>query len=558
MKTTKLTIVVLLWLGMWGEDAFALNCVSKQTGFWNAGGTWNNCGAGGPVAGDNVTISAGHTVTLAGGGASATDVTINAGGTISDGNQNLTMSGNLVMNGLYDSAGGGGRLIMTGANVTIDGTGTFNNIDRLDPIANTTKTILATANLTFIGAKARIDVRTGNTVINNGTVTLKRITGASATSVWTNAAGATLNISEDLLSTGTLNASAANNTVNYNGTAAQTVKVPSGAPATYYHLTLSGSNTVTMPGTAMTVSGNFTMSGTASTTAARALTVVGNFTVGAGTTFAASTYSHSVGGNFSNSGTFTANTSTFTFNGAAAQSLTGATTFYNVTMNNTSTGLTIANNVTVSNTLAFTDGVITTDTNTLITSLACNTPSVTGASQATGWVAGNLQKRIPTGTPVSCTFEIGDATTYRPINTTFASVTTAGNVTGWSSQSAGDHPDTTNLLSGIDPLYSVNRYWTLTNSGTVFTTCSATFNYVAGDLDAGALYTSFIVALGSTCSGSGATRTCTSWTQPTVGTLGATSTQATGLTAFGDFAVGQARNPNFSREPQFIYTRERY
>jgi len=170
-----------------------------------------------------------------------------------------------------------------------------------------------------------------------------------------------------------------------------------------------------------------------------------------------------------------------------------------------------------------------------------------------------LQKRIPTGAPVSCTFEIGDATTYRPINLTFASVSAAGNLTGSVSQTAGDHPDTTSNASGIDGTLSVNRYWTLTNGGVAFTTFSATFNYVGGDLDGSATAANFVIARGASCSGSGAARTCATWATTTPGAP-PTSTQASanGFAAFEDFAIGEPKDPNFSREKEFIYTRELY
>src|SRR5205085_10936370 len=73
---------------------------------------------------------------------------------------------------------------------------------------------------------------------------------------------------------------------------------------------------------------------TAPTTAAGVLTVGRAFAVNSGTTFTAGSFSHTVGGNFSAAGSFNAQTSTFTLNGAGAQSI-GAATFNNLA---TSTG----------------------------------------------------------------------------------------------------------------------------------------------------------------------------------------------------------------------------
>ena len=74
----------------------------------------------------------------------------------------------------------------------------------------------------------------------------------------------------------------------------------------------------------------------------------------------------------------------------------------------------------------------------------------------------------------------------------------------------------------------MNRSWTLTNSGIVFTNYGATFTFVAGDLDGGAATANFIVG-----------RYSAGWTYPTVGTKTSTSTQTTGLTAFGAFQLGE-------------------
>lgn len=307
----------------------------------------------------------------------------------------------------------------------------------------------------------------------------------------------------------------ATSTVEYNGTA-QTVTAES-----YGHLTLSGSGTKTMPGTAMTIAGDFTMSGTAAATAAQALTVNGNFTLGSGTSFSASFYSHAVKGNFSNSGTFTAGSSTFTFNGTTTQTVGGSnsTTFRSLTINN-SNGISLSGvDVTVSATLTLTSGNIVTGSDNSVIIPAGGT-----VSRTSGHVAGNLKKHIATGA-TSRVFEIGDATNYTPVSVSFASVGTAGDLTVRTN--AGDHPGI--ATSNIAPSKSVNRYWTLMNSGVTFTSYAVTFNFVSGDLDAGVNTGTVMVAK----------YTSSTWSYPSVGTRTATSTQATGLTSFGDFQIGE-------------------
>lgn len=487
--------------------------------------------------------------------------------------------------------------------VTLNGTGaqaiggTFATAFNDLTISNTSAAVSANTNLSAAGnltVSANAILQPAAAVVISGAGTL---TGSGTARVTRTAA------TPDFLSQYTItNLTLTNLTVDYSASADQTVN-----NLTYGHLTLSGSGVKTLPGAAMTVWGNFTMSGTTTATAGAAISVGGDFTVGAGTSFSASSFSHSVAGNFSDSGTFNANTSRFTFNGAlaqsiggsatsfydlvinnaagvstsvdlsvghdftntagfnvgtkkttfngtAAQSITGVTSFYKLALSNAS-GLTLNNSVTVSNVLTLDSGVITTgSSNTLITSADC-TASV---SRTSGHVAGNLQKRIPTGGPITCTFEIGDATTYRPVALTFASVTTAGNLTGAVTQAAGDHPDTTSNASGIDGTRSVNRYWMFANSGVVFTTFSATFNYVAGDLDGGATAANFVIARGGTCS-IGPPRTCVTWATTTPSPAPTTTTaSASGFGAFGDFAIGEPKDPNFSREKEFIYTRELY
>ncbi|MFA6472943.1 MAG: T9SS type A sorting domain-containing protein, partial [Candidatus Latescibacterota bacterium] len=222
---------------------------------------------------------------------------------------------------------------------------------------------------------------------------------------------------------------------------------------------------------------------------------------------------------FSTGATFTAGTSTVNFTGASKTiGGTASTTFYNLTLNNSS-GFTINNNITVDHTLTLTSGNLTTNAYIL-------TISSTGTvSRTSGHIVGNLQKNVAAGTGVARTFEIGDASNYTPVDLTFATVGTAGNVTA--TTASGDHAEIG--TSGLNSSLSVNRNWTLTNSSTVFTTYNATFTFVAGDLDGGATTGNFIVR-----------RYNSGWSSTSTGTRTATTTQALGIADMGAFAIGES------------------
>ncbi len=332
-------------------------------------------------------------------------------------------------------------------------------------------------------------------------------------------------------------------------------------------LTTSGAVTVNRPGGGVTntlnvdaggvsVGGNVTLSGTATNDdyIARIRITTGTLDITGDLVFVTGSAANNVldmsggAGTVNLQGAFTATvgtltpgtTSTFTFNGAAAQTLTGATTFNNLVMNNAA-GLTINSNVTVSAVLTLTSGAIVTGANIVITTANC--PG--SVSRTSGHVAGFLRLQVPAG-EATCVHHVGDSTTYRPISLTFPSTTTTGNLTGSVSR-VGEHPNI--ATSDLDAAQNVNRFWTLTNGGVGLGggSYSATFTFVAGDVDTNAAPLTFRVQRWRG----------TSWSaRETAGTRTATTTQATGITAFSDFAVGQRRFGVF--KSPLIYRRENY
>jgi hypothetical protein len=191
----------------------------------------------------------------------------------------------------------------------------------------------------------------------------------------------------------------------------------------------------------------------------------------------------------------------------------------NLTVNNAN-GVTLSGgNLTVTGTLTLSSGNITTGASTLVIS------STGTVSRTSGHIVGNLRKNVATGSAVSRTFEIGTGSDYTPATVLFTSVSAGGNLTA--TTTAGDHPNLNG--SAIDPTHSVNRYWTMTNSGVAFTNYGITLNFVPADIDAGSSPAAFLVRKYD----------APNWSAPTIGTRTSTSTQATGMTSFSDFAVGE-------------------
>ncbi len=224
-----------------------------------------------------------------------------------------------------------------------------------------------------------------------------------------------------------------------------------------------------------------------------------------------------------------ASASSITFNGTSAQSINGPGTITfnpteNITLNN-SNGLTINQNVRFQKNLTLTSGIITTGSDTLTVDSA--------VTRTIGFVAGYLKKPVATG-GTTVAFEVGDASNYRPVSISFGNVTVGGSLTANVSQSAGDHPNIG--TSGLNSAKSVNRYWTVSNTGTTFNNYSATFTFVGSDTDAASNTANYVVKKYD--SGT--------WSSTTTGTRTSTSTQASGMTSFSDYAVAELLPPTIT------------
>ncbi len=315
-----------------------------------------------------------------------------------------------------------------------------------------------------------------------------------------------------------------NGTISFLPSSAKTLNLGANFTSTG-RIYFGGSGAITIQGTPTSLNNiNINNTNIAGITPSSNWNLTGTLRIISGCTFNAGNYNYNIGGNLLFSGVFNAGTSTIVLNSSGKQDITTASPLYNLTLNKTGDTTLLLTNVTVNGALNFAAGKLYTGSYKVILPQAA---TLTGAAQGTGWVYGNLQKNISTGVTTN-TFEIGDVTNYTPATVAFDNVTTQGDLTA--STVGTEHPNIGS--SNINPTKSLNRYWTLTNSGIAFTTCATTFNYVNGDVDGGATSTAFDIE-----SNNGS-----SWTTPVTSIRNATNIKAIGITAFGDFAAGEICN----------------
>ena len=258
-------------------------------------GAWTR--TNGTLDGGSSTLNIGGSVTNTAGTFTASTSSVNYNGaaqtTAAVNYYNLTLSGSAAKTLSASTTTIGGSLVLSG-----------------------TATATAVANISIAG---NLNIGTG-TSLDLAAFTANRATAGGTLTI----AGSLL-LSANNFPTNYSTISTTGGLVNYYG-AAQTV-----SGINYNNLTLSGSGTKTLQTGTTTISGTLALSGTATATAVTGLTIGADLTIGTGTTFNAASYTHNIAGNFTNSATFTAGTSTINLNGIT-QSITGATTFNNLTL----------------------------------------------------------------------------------------------------------------------------------------------------------------------------------------------------------------------------------
>lgn len=376
-------------------------------------------------------------ITLAGAGAavsgagtySLNDLIVSASGVTIDAATSLGIAGNLSTSGsgtLTHTTGGAGIITMSGAAKTISGTGII--LDDLTGSGSITmnNSMEVAGNLnvtgTFNGAASTVLTMsgTGKTMSGAGTITLFTLsvtnsisatssatingnlsggvlTATAGTFTFTGApsslsgtanlfnttvnggstlqitSGSTLGIASTFTLTGSLDVTAGNNTVNYNGTGAQSI-----VATTYHHLILSNGNTKTAPG---------------------AVTTNGDLTIGTTTSFAAGTFTHTIIGNWTNNGTFTPSTGTVQLTGSSDATVggTSTTTFSTLIINKSLT------TNTVTGATGFNVGTLNVATGNL--AMGSNTVTITSTRTGNGIITGIITHAHAFSTGVEYWFE---------------------------------------------------------------------------------------------------------------------------------------------------------
>ena len=294
-------------------------------------------------------------------------ITVNTTGTWNNsGNSPITVNGSIQLNGSGAFTSGSGLYTLAGGANTISGTATDITITS----ALVTGVYELLSSITFIVPTLAVD----GTFTNSSTCTIA--TSLSGTNEFIQGTNSTLNIGGAITVTTFTASTNCDNVVNYNGTAAQTMKAGNycsltvsntnaitgatfgGVTSVANTFTVSSSGLATNSGQQITVTGNTAITGTFNITGAVGAKEFNNITVNAGGILNNSGNSDIVvNGDILNDDTFTSGSGTYTLQGGATKTISGSSgvNITNATVSGTyqvnSAGFTCAN-LTVSGSLS--------------------------------------------------------------------------------------------------------------------------------------------------------------------------------------------------------------
>ncbi len=277
---------------------------------------------------------------------------------------------------------------------------------------------------------------------------------------------------------------------------------------------ISNNTTLALGDTAAQCSGSLTIdAGSTLTTTSNILTVIKDITIN-GTLNASGEVK--LKGNWTNAGSFNANSKTVTFNGTAQQTVSGATTFGNLVLNNAA-GLNLINTATVNNLLTLTSGIITVASGESLTFGANGSLS----SESTGQCAsGNVTTTTNISTAANNIAGLG------------ISIDPNGNDLGSTSIIRTSGANTAVEINGAR---SINRRWKITPANQPASNVTVTLSWVSDDDNSKNLAEAYVWK----SEDNGAT-----WMQ-IAGPFDAASTHSVTFTtaSFSDFTVSDLNNP---------------
>ncbi len=477
-KLYSILLTTLFIVGV-GATATAADRYSVATGTWASTTTWSatsggSSGAAAPIAGDNVYIEGGWTVTV-GASAACTNLSIASGSALTVGaGYTLTVSGDWTNNG--------GTVTLTGSTVNFNGSGA--------------QTIGGTASTTF--ATLKINNATGVTLARPTTLKTLTIADGTPNSIFNDGGyevalvtGSALNLNSGTFKLGSATVATpfpffasiniGTGTVEFASGIAQNV-----LGAQYNNVVFSGAGTKTPDGGTWAIHGNWTVGSPADlVTNGTSVNLTGNLTGSGSITCGSGTIT--IGGDWTNNGTFTKGTGTVAYNGSSTQTLAGLS-YNNLTLSgagakNAAAAVTVGATLNNSSTMDMVTyqllGTLSTITNSGTIKTQCTTNPPIPASKTWGGTVeynGSLAQTAAAGTYTTLT--INNSTGVMLAAASTITTLTIGDVTANSVFNDGGYSITTattlNMSSGTYNCTTATFPW-----GTLNASAGTTVNYGA-------------------------------------------------------------------------------